>query len=289
MPELGALGNLIFVSYRRIDSAAQALALRIELETDFRAAQVFLDTHTIQGGDEWPKQIQDALRLATAVVVVIGKAWVGQTESGSRRIDDPNDWVHKEIVLALNLKPGAIIPILVDGAPPLRGIDLPDVLKDLADIQPLKVDLNEWDKDIQFIVGTLRTKFGFELKRSRYTLPMPDPLIAKTVPLTWSALENEVAQALPEWRIEFSDDPEKLHYKRVELVRHFEFRSFPQAIEFINAASKYAIEYGHHPRWMNLWRTVTVWLSTWDAGHRITVLDTQFARFLDRKFREYKF
>jgi hypothetical protein len=238
MPEPGAIGNLIFISYRRVDTAAHALALRLELETDFRAAQIFLDTHTIQGSDEWPKQIQDALRLAKVVVVMIGKGWIGPTESGSRRLDDPNDWVHKEIAAALNLKQGAIIPILVDGAPPLRRIDLPDALKDLADIQPIKVDLNEWDKDIKFIVSVLRSKFGFELKEIKYKFPKPDPLIAKTVPLTWSALENEVAQALPDWRIEFSDDPEKLHYKRVELVRDFQFESFTQALEFLNAAGR---------------------------------------------------
>ena len=56
MVEPGAIGNLIFLSYRRADTAAQALALRLELETQLRAAQIFLDTHTIQGGDVWPKQ-----------------------------------------------------------------------------------------------------------------------------------------------------------------------------------------------------------------------------------------
>jgi pterin-4a-carbinolamine dehydratase len=286
--EQHAIGNLIFVSYRRADTAAQSLALRLELETHFRAAQVFLDTHTIQGGEVWPTQIQDALRVAKVVIAVIGRQWTGMLEGGARRIDDADDWVHKEISYALDRKPGAIVPILIDGTPPLRRTDLPEAIKGLADIQNLNVNLNEWDKDIQQLFDNLESRFHFEIKQTKYRFPKPDPLIAKTIPMPWKDLESEAARALPEWRIEFSDDPDKLNYKRVELVRDFQFKSFEQAMEFMMTVSKYATEADHHPRWMNLWRTVTVWLSTWDAGHRITVLDTQFARFLNRKYKEYK-
>jgi len=52
-------------------------------------------------------------------------------------------------------------------------------------------------------------------------------------------------------------------------------------------AARHATEVQHHPRLMNMWRTVTVWLSTWDAGHRITLLDIEFARYLDRKFKDF--
>jgi pterin-4a-carbinolamine dehydratase len=208
-------------------------------------------------------------------------------ECGERRIDDPDDWVHKEISYALGRKPGAIVPILINGTPPLRRTDLPEALKGLADIQNLNVNLHEWDKDVQQLFDNLNGRFGFEVKRTKYRFPKPDPLIAKTIPMAWKDLESEAARALPQWRIEFSDDPDKLHYKRVELVRDFQFKSFEQAMEFMMSVSKHATEADHHPRWMNLWRTVTVWLSTWDAGHRITVLDTQFARFLDRKYKEY--
>jgi pterin-4a-carbinolamine dehydratase len=37
----------------------------------------------------------------------------------------------------------------------------------------------------------------------------------------------------------------------------------------------------HHPRWENQWRTVTVYLSTWDIGNKITALDIQLARAFD--------
>jgi pterin-4a-carbinolamine dehydratase len=283
----GAVGNLIFVSYRRADTAVHTLALRLEFETRFRAVQVFVDTHTIQAGDKWPDEIANAMSIAKVVVPVIGVSWAG-SEVGNRRIDDPDDWVHKEISLALAQSHERILPILVNGAPALRRGDLPKPLQDLADIQPIKIEVTEWDQGIENLVGILKSKFGLESKQTTFRFPKPDKVIAKTIPIPWSVLETDVANSLPEWRIEFSDDPDKLHYKRVELVRDFEFKSFEDAMAFMATVSKFASENDHHPRWMNVWRTVTVWLSTWDAGHRITVLDTQLARFFERKYREYK-
>jgi len=92
---------------------------------------------------------------------------------------------------------------------------------------------------------------------------------------------------MPDWTIEFSDDPQLADHKRIELTRDFVFASFEKAIEFMNTVAKQATQVDHHPRWMNLWRTVTVWLSTWDAGHRVTDLDIQFAKFMDRCFRTF--
>ncbi len=45
-------------------------------------------------------------------------------------------------------------------------------------------------------------------------------------------------------------------------------------------------ELKHHPRWENQWRTVTVYLSTWDIGFRISQLDIDLAGILDRIYKE---
>lgn len=108
------LENLIFLSYRRADSAPHTLALKLELEDRFRAAQVFVDTHHISGADRWAAEIEDAVRAAKVVVPIIGPNWVGRTENG-RRIDDPDDWVRKEVEFALEWKPNAVLPVLVAG------------------------------------------------------------------------------------------------------------------------------------------------------------------------------
>jgi pterin-4a-carbinolamine dehydratase len=44
----------------------------------------------------------------------------------------------------------------------------------------------------------------------------------------------------------------------------------------------------HHPRWENQWRTVTVYLSTWDIGYRVSALDIALARTLDALYEEMR-
>jgi len=123
--------NLLFVSYRRTDTAPHALALKLELERQFRAAQVFVDTDHIQGGESWPSEIEFALSAAKVVLPIVGQNWVGPAAEGGRRIDDPNDWVRKEIELALRLKPDAVIPLFVDGVEAVPA-HLPESCKELG-------------------------------------------------------------------------------------------------------------------------------------------------------------
>jgi pterin-4a-carbinolamine dehydratase len=75
--------------------------------------------------------------------------------------------------------------------------------------------------------------------------------------------------------------------KRAELKRVYEFRSFEDSIVFMNSAVKHISVVQHHPRWENLWRTITVWLTTWDIGHRPSIFDVQLARHLDDMFLDY--
>jgi hypothetical protein len=173
----GAIGNLIFVSYRRADTAVNTLALRLELETRFRAVQVFVDTHTIQAGEKWPHEIANALSIAKVVIPVIGPMWAGTGEAKTTpRIDDPEDWVHQEISHALALPHERILPILVNGAPRLRRDDLPKPLQDLADIQPLSLEVSEWDQGMEILAKVLMSKFGLISKQTKFRFPKPDKL-----------------------------------------------------------------------------------------------------------------
>ena len=36
----------------------------------------------------------------------------------------------------------------------------------------------------------------------------------------------------------------------------------------------------HHTRWENIWRTVRVYLTTWDIDHQISDRDIQLAKYL---------
>ncbi len=43
----------------------------------------------------------------------------------------------------------------------------------------------------------------------------------------------------------------------------------------------------HHPRWENVWRTLNVYLTTWDIGQRISDRDIVLALYLDRAFSDF--
>ena len=58
-------------------------------------------------------------------------------------------------------------------------------------------------------------------------------------------------------------------------------------MDFMVAAVPAIEELQHHPRWENQWRTVTVYLSTWDIDSRISHLDLKLAKKLEQIYREF--
>lgn len=66
---------------------------------------------------------------------------------------------------------------------------------------------------------------------------------------------------------------EKLHKK-------FQFKDFNEAFGFMTRASLYIEKINHHPEWFNVYNTITIDLTTHDAGG-ITQNDIKLARFLN--------
>lgn len=64
------------------------------------------------------------------------------------------------------------------------------------------------------------------------------------------------------------------------IVKTFVFADFPQAFAFMTRTALAAEKLDHHPDWSNVYRTVTVRLSTHDAGG-LTELDFRLARRMD--------
>lgn len=69
------------------------------------------------------------------------------------------------------------------------------------------------------------------------------------------------------------------------LVKKFEFLSFRQAIGFMALVAEHCRVVSHHPEWRNVFKHVTVSLSTWDAGRRITIYDPNLALFMNKAAR----
>jgi 4a-hydroxytetrahydrobiopterin dehydratase len=68
---------------------------------------------------------------------------------------------------------------------------------------------------------------------------------------------------------------------RDAITRTFTFKDFNAAFGFMTRAALVAEKLDHHPEWFNVYKTVTVTLSTHDAGG-LTELDVELAQAMDR-------
>jgi hypothetical protein len=145
----------IFISYRREDSAGDAGRLADHLRQRFGAAQVFLDIETIDPGTDFVRALHAALGETAVVLVVIGPRWTTlQGASGSRRLDDPDDFVRLEVETALR-RDVPVVPVLVQGATLPRKEDLPPSLASLTTRQVASLDHAEFHDDAQRLCDRL--------------------------------------------------------------------------------------------------------------------------------------
>lgn len=67
-----------------------------------------------------------------------------------------------------------------------------------------------------------------------------------------------------------------------QLYKKFTFDDFSDAISFINQVATISEELNHHPRLQNVYNTVEIWLSTHDAGDKVTAKDKDLADKIDK-------
>jgi pterin-4a-carbinolamine dehydratase len=96
---------------------------------------------------------------------------------------------------------------------------------------------------------------------------------------------------LPQWKVVqtlIADDPRyDPGYQGSEIVRDFKFATFVDAIDFMRQAAAQINVLDHHPRWENVFRTVTVHYTTFDIGHRVSDRDYKNAAMLERLYLEF--
>ena len=150
--------NAFFLSYRRDESSFVARQLRAALTARFGEQSVFMDESAISPGQTWPREIPEAILGCQAMLVIIGKYWLAapNAATGSRRLDDPADWVRREVEAGLARPEAAVIPVLTDGAHlPSRG-DLPPSLQPLCDRQAFSLPGNNLDREVGTLVDGIR-------------------------------------------------------------------------------------------------------------------------------------
>jgi hypothetical protein len=122
---------IIFVSYRRQDSADVTGRIYDRLVRHFDKAQVFKDVDSIPLGVDFREHLGNVVGQCDVLLAVVGDSWLAADSTGRRRVDDTKDFVRIEIEAALQRKI-PVIPLLVRGASVPSENDLPASLAQLS-------------------------------------------------------------------------------------------------------------------------------------------------------------
>lgn len=147
----------VVVSYRHADAAGQAARIASALRRCFTGWQVFFDADAFTPGRDFPAELEATLMKASALVAVIGRNWLACTDdAGKQRLADPDDWVRKEIALALD-RNILVVPVYLDGARQLRTDELPRDIQQLAIKTSVDIRPATWSHDTKLVVRAVRT------------------------------------------------------------------------------------------------------------------------------------
>lgn len=138
----------VFLSYRRQDASGHAGRLYDLLVARYGADRVFIDIDAVPLGSEFADAIGRAVASCDVLVALIGRGWLLATDSdGHRRLDDPDDFVRREIESAL-AQGVVVVPTCVQGAELPQPHDLPPSLTPLVARQGFQLSDTGWRDDV---------------------------------------------------------------------------------------------------------------------------------------------
>ncbi len=145
----------IFINYRSTDSYCYGALLHLDLKGHFGEDLVFFDCQSIPPGADFASELLGHVRSARVLLAVIGKHWlVASDPNGRRRIDDPDDWIRRELAEAFDAGV-RVIPVLIDEAGLPREADLPGDIAALSRCQYRHLRRRETTSDLARIVNDL--------------------------------------------------------------------------------------------------------------------------------------
>lgn len=148
----------VFISYRREEAAGHAGRLRDSLCARYGDDHVFMDLEMAPGID-FVDELDRELGRCDVLLVVIGRAWVTLRDvHGRLRLEDPQDFVRREIETALARSDVLVVPVLVQGAAMPSPEQLPETMSALARRNALELSDGRWSFDVDRLVSHLRRK-----------------------------------------------------------------------------------------------------------------------------------
>ena len=147
--------GIVFINYRRDETAGEARALYNDLVELLGAERVFMDVDNIALGRDFREVLRERLDACEVMLSLIGRDWAqARDAAGARRLDNPADFVRLEIATALQ-RNVAVTPVLLQEAHMPSAESLPDELKDLAYRNGFELSHARWESDVRELVRRL--------------------------------------------------------------------------------------------------------------------------------------
>jgi hypothetical protein len=171
----------VFVSYRRDDVPDATDRLAASLVERFGNDHVFLDIDSVEIGAPFASVIGDWVARCDVLLVVMGRNWLGATDSdGGRRLDDPQDYVRLEIEAGLK-RDIRVVPVLIHGVGLPRAESLPKTLISLIERNAAELSRAYWDLDVTKLLSAIERVAAGQRRRAQHSAQHLMPQSAEEV------------------------------------------------------------------------------------------------------------
>ncbi|WP_410564505.1 toll/interleukin-1 receptor domain-containing protein [Amycolatopsis sp. cmx-4-61] len=146
----------MFLNYRADDEKFGVALIDRALSEEFGESAIFFASRSIDLGAKWEPEMFDAVRRSDALLVIMGRNWLESRVPGTdrRRLDDPDDFVRREILTAFELGK-QVIPVRLD-VRRFSAAELPEPLASLPELQDIHIHCRTTKPDIDRLAERLR-------------------------------------------------------------------------------------------------------------------------------------
>lgn len=163
--------STIFINYRREDTSGYAGRIFDSLSNEFGEDHIFIDVTKINTGNDFTEVITQALDKSDYFLVLIGNTWLTCKDAqGNRRLDNKDDFVRREIQLAIAQKI-KIIPLLLEESRMPLGEDLPADIQEMCKWQAIEISDTRWKYDIDKLIASINSGKSFFTIKRKWFLP----------------------------------------------------------------------------------------------------------------------
>jgi hypothetical protein len=147
----------IFINYRRQTDSGVAGRIYDGLSQALPGASIFMDVDKLNPGEDFEEALTRTLESSKVFLAIIGPEWATvRNQAGKPRLDEPADFVRREINVALT-KGVRVIPVLVSGAQMPDARTLPDDLKPLIKRHVIELRHERFGADLEALIRAIST------------------------------------------------------------------------------------------------------------------------------------